>query len=52
MIAWCLLTGYLFEDDARLLEGAPCAVQIFTRALHDEECLAFAEIIDDCLRGI
>ncbi|KAF4815201.1 putative amidase [Colletotrichum siamense] len=35
----------------RLTQGAPCSVQIFTRTLRDEECLALAKIIDGCLNG-
>ncbi|KAH6962193.1 fatty-acid amide hydrolase [Ilyonectria sp. MPI-CAGE-AT-0026] len=33
-----------------VVEGAPCAIQVFTSRMRDEECLAAAGIIDSCLR--
>lgn len=38
-------------DDFKLLEGAPCSIQLFTTTLRDEECLEMAKQIDDCLKG-
>ncbi|KAH8649975.1 amidase signature domain-containing protein [Xylariales sp. PMI_506] len=31
------------------VENAPCAIQVFTKRLRDEECLAVSKIIDNCL---
>ncbi|RMJ17725.1 hypothetical protein CDV36_002602 [Fusarium kuroshium] len=39
------------EYNPHLVRGAPCSVQLFTKTLHDEECLAYAEIIDGCLQA-
>ncbi|KAL4860847.1 hypothetical protein BDV12DRAFT_208754 [Aspergillus spectabilis] len=39
------------EYDYELLEGAPCAIQLFTTALRDEECLQIAKEVDACLNG-
>ncbi|KAJ5176698.1 uncharacterized protein N7482_002575 [Penicillium canariense] len=32
------------------LEGAPCAIQVFTTTLRDEECLQLTKQIDQCLK--
>ncbi|KAF2153878.1 amidase [Myriangium duriaei CBS 260.36] len=37
--------------DPELLDGAPCSIQVFTSRMRDEECLAIAEVIDDCLHA-
>ncbi|BCS30695.1 putative general amidase [Aspergillus puulaauensis] len=37
--------------DYDLLKGAPCAVQLFTTTLRDEECLQIAKMVNDCLNG-
>ncbi|KAL2678826.1 hypothetical protein Neosp_009578 [[Neocosmospora] mangrovei] len=39
------------EYNPHLLRGAPCSVQLITKTLHDEECLAYAEVVDRCLQG-
>lgn len=38
-------------DDYDLLKGAPCAVQLFTTTLRDEECLQIAKTVNTCLNG-
>ncbi|VUC36747.1 unnamed protein product [Clonostachys rosea] len=30
--------------------GAPCSIQVFTSRMRDEECLAAAEVIDNCFK--
>ncbi|KAL2834806.1 fatty-acid amide hydrolase [Aspergillus pseudoustus] len=35
--------------NGKLLKGAPCSVQVFTSRLRDEECLAIARVVDQCL---
>ncbi|KFA81111.1 hypothetical protein S40288_01006 [Stachybotrys chartarum IBT 40288] len=32
-----------------VVEGAPCSIQVFTGGMRDEECLAVAEVVDQCL---
>lgn len=49
MILLKILTN-VFSDNAELLQGAPCSVQIFTSKFRDEECLAIAKIVDTCLK--
>ncbi|KAL3471441.1 amidase signature domain-containing protein [Aspergillus californicus] len=39
------------EYDYELLKGAPCAVQLFTPTLRDEECLQIAKEVDTILNG-
>ncbi|KAL2826684.1 amidase signature domain-containing protein [Aspergillus cavernicola] len=39
------------EYDYELLEGAPCAVQLFTTTLRDEECLQISKQVDAYLNG-
>ncbi|KAI1750692.1 amidase signature domain-containing protein [Xylaria castorea] len=34
----------------KAVEGAPCSIQIFTSRMRDEECLAVASIVDECLK--
>ncbi|KAI0454120.1 amidase [Xylaria acuta] len=34
-----------------VVEGAPCSIQIFTSRMRDEECLAVAGIVDECLKA-
>jgi hypothetical protein len=40
---------YPCPDD--LLKGAPCAVQLFTTTLRDEECLHIAKEVDGILNS-
>ncbi|KAJ4328771.1 hypothetical protein N0V84_000776 [Fusarium piperis] len=35
--------------DAKLTEGAPCSIQVFTSSMRDEECLAISTVIDNML---
>ncbi|KAI0168579.1 amidase signature domain-containing protein [Pestalotiopsis sp. NC0098] len=49
MILLKILTN-VFSDNAELLQGAPCSVQIFTSKFRDEECLSIAKIVDTCLK--
>ena len=35
--------------DAQAVDGAPCAVQVFTKRMRDEECLQAAAVVDSCL---
>ncbi|KAF3006276.1 hypothetical protein E8E14_007729 [Neopestalotiopsis sp. 37M] len=39
-------------NNAELLQGAPCAIQLFTSMFRDEECLAIAKVVDDCLKRV
>ena len=36
-----------YEPD--LMNGAPCVVQVFTKRMRDEECLAAASVVDACI---
>ncbi|KAL2783508.1 amidase signature domain-containing protein [Aspergillus keveii] len=38
-------------NNGRLLEGAPCSVQVFTSRVRAEECLAISKVVDRCLHG-
>lgn len=37
-------------DDFKTLQGAPCAIQVFTPTMRDEECLEMTKTIDNCLK--
>ena len=41
----------MYVDDPTVMSGAPCAVQVFTNRMRDEECLVVSEVIDGCLNG-
>ncbi|CAL5868128.1 uncharacterized protein PFLUO_LOCUS2352 [Penicillium psychrofluorescens] len=36
--------------DFKTLQGAPCAIQVFTPTMRDEECLEMTKTIDNCLK--
>ncbi|KAK8017122.1 hypothetical protein PG991_008198 [Apiospora marii] len=38
------------EYKPKVVEGAPCSIQVFTSGMRDEECLAVAAVIDACLK--
>ncbi|PGH16206.1 hypothetical protein AJ79_01974 [Helicocarpus griseus UAMH5409] len=42
---------WMTRYDPELVEGAPCSIQVFTSRMRDEECLAIAKTVDECLRG-
>jgi amidase len=42
----------LREDDAKMVDGAPTAIQVFTNKMRDEECLQVAGIVDECLKAM
>jgi amidase len=37
-------------DNPEAVAGAPSSIQVFTSRMRDEECLAAAEVIDDCFK--
>ncbi|KAL3443604.1 amidase signature domain-containing protein [Aspergillus insuetus] len=39
------------DYNGRILEGAPCSIEVFTSRLRDEECLAISKVVDRCLHS-